>query len=62
MQLAVWLHRTTPYPNVPDKATPFRLLFGRDSRTQVDAATPTLDGENLGGLHTFIADRREALY
>ena len=47
MQLAAWLHRTTPDHNPPGKVTPFRLLFGRDSRTQVDAATPTPDGENL---------------
>ena len=62
MQLAVWLYRATPDPNLPGKATPFRLLFSPDNHTEVNAATPTHDGKNLGEFHTFIADRREALY
>jgi len=44
------------------QAIPFCVLFGRDSRTQVDTATPTLDGENLRGLHIFIADHRKVLH
>ena len=47
MHLPVWLHRTAPDPNRPGNVTPFRPLFGHDIPTQLDAATPTPDDENL---------------
>ena len=37
VQPALWLHLTTPGPNLPGKPTPFLLLFGRGCRTQMDA-------------------------
>ena len=54
MQPAPWLHRTTPDP-------PFILLFGRDSRTQMDVASPSPDDEDMERLHNLIADKSEAL-
>ncbi|CAM9987057.1 unnamed protein product, partial [Sphacelaria rigidula] len=33
---AVWIHRTTPDPSLPNNPTPFKLLFGREPRTQID--------------------------
>ena len=61
VQSALWLHRTTPDPRLPDKATPFRLLFGRDCRTQMDATSPSPDDEGIDGLHNLIADKTENL-
>ena len=61
MQPALWLHRTTPDPRLPNKATPFCLLFGRDCRTQMDATSPSPDNENTDGLHNLIADKSENL-
>ena len=57
VQPAIWLHRTTPDPRLPDKATPFRLQFGRDCRTQMDATSPSPDNEGIVGLHNLIADK-----
>ena len=39
----------------------FRLLFGRDCRTQMDATSPSPDDEGMDGLHNFIADKSENL-
>ena len=61
VQPALWLHRTTPDPQLPGKATPFRLLFGRDCRTQIDATSPSPDNEGMVGLHNLIADQSESL-
>ncbi|CAM9478629.1 unnamed protein product, partial [Sphacelaria rigidula] len=33
---AVWVHRTTPDPSLPNNPTPFKLPFGRELRTQID--------------------------
>ena len=52
-----------PLPQLPGSPTLFRLLFGRDVRSPIDPVTPELDGSNCfqhGGLHNFIADRKEA--
>ena len=59
VQPALWLHRTTPDPRLPSKATPFRLLFGRDCRTQMKATSPSRDNEGIVGLHNLIADKSE---
>ena len=56
-----WLHRTTLDPRLPGKTTPFRLLFGRDCRTQMDARILSLDVEGLGRLRNPIADQSKAL-
>ena len=61
VQSSLWLHRTTLDPRLPGKATPFRLLFGRDCRTQMDAASPSLDDEGMDGLHNLIAGKSENL-
>ena len=50
-------------PRLSGSPTPFELLFGRDVRSQIDAVTPELDGSDFlqhGGLHNFVADRKEA--
>ena len=61
VQPALWLHRTTPDPQLPGKATPLRLLFGRDCRTQIDATSPSPDNEGMVGLHNLAADQSESL-
>ena len=61
VQPAIWLHRTTPDPRLPSKATPFRLLFGRDCRTQMEATSPSPDSKGIVGLHNLIADKSENL-
>ena len=43
VQPAVYIHRTTPDLRLPGKPTPFRLFFGRDVRTQLDATHPEID-------------------
>ena len=50
-----------PRPQLPGKATPFRLLFGRDCRTQIDATSPSPDNEGMVGLHNLVADQSESL-
>ena len=61
MQPALWLYRTTPDLRLPGKATPFRLLFGRDYCTQMDAISSSLDDEGMDGLNNHIADKSENL-
>ena len=39
-----------------------KLLFGRDLRSQINAVTPELNGSDVlqyGGLHNFVADRKD---
>ena len=57
VQPALWLHRNTPDPRLPNKATPFRLLFGLDCRTQMDATSPSPDNEGTDALHNLIVDK-----
>ena len=57
VQPTLWLHRTTPDLRLPGKATPFRLLFGRDCRTQMDVTSRSPDDEGMDGLHNIIADK-----
>ena len=61
VQPTLWLHRTTPDPCLPGKATPFLLLFGRNYRNQMDATTPSPDDEGMEGLHNLIVDKSEPL-
>ena len=44
---ACWIQRTTPNPRLPSSGTPFRILFGRDARSNLDALTPALDDDTL---------------
>ena len=61
MKLALWLHRTSPDPRLPGSPTPFRLLFGHDVHTQIEAVPPDLDNSELMGtdLHSLIANKQE---
>ena len=61
VQPALWLHRPTPDPRLPGKATPFRLLIGRDYRTEMEATSPSPNDEGMDGLHNPIADKSENL-
>ena len=61
MQPAPWLHRTTPGPRLPDKATLFLLLFGRDCRTQMDATSPRPDDKGVERFHNLSADQSKVL-
>ena len=61
LQPALWIHRTTPDLLLPGKPTPFRLFFGRDARTQLDATHPEIYGGDFrGGMHSYVADKRQA--
>ena len=61
VQSTLWLHRTTPDPRLLGKATPFRLLFGCDCRTQTNATSPSPDEEGMDGLYNLIDDKSENL-
>ena len=61
MQPALWLHRSTPDPRLPGKATPLPLLFGRDCHIQMNATSPSPDDKGMDGLHNPIADKSENL-
>ena len=56
----LWLHRTTPDPWLPGKVTLFRLLFGQNCRTQMNATSPSPDDDGMDGL-LLIADKSENL-
>ena len=52
----------TPDPALPSNATPFRVVFGRDARTQVDTISLSLDGSEFrGGLDSFVAGKHRAI-
>ena len=61
VQPALWLHRTSPDPRLPGSPTPFRLLFRRDVRTQIEAVSPDLDNSELmgTGLQSLIDNKEE---
>ena len=50
-----------PRPSATKQGHLFRLLFGGDGRTQMDATSPSPDGEGVDGLHNLIADKSENL-
>ena len=61
VQPALWIHRTTPDLRLPGKPTAFRLFFGRDTSTQLDATHPEIDGGDFrGGMHSYEADKCQA--
>ena len=63
VQPALWLQRTTPFRGASGQPHSFKLLFGRDLRSQINAVTPELDGSDFlqyGGLHNFVADHKES--
>ena len=55
------MHRAIPDPRLSGKATPFRLLLGRDCRTQMDATSPSPDDEGMDRLRNRIANKSENL-
>ena len=61
VQPALWPRRTTPNSRLLGKATPFRLLFSRDCRTQMGATSLSPDDEGMDRLHSLIADKSENL-
>lgn len=57
----MWIHRTTPDTSLTENQPPFRLLFGRDARTKLDAVHFEIDeGEFQGGTHIYEADKWQA--
>jgi hypothetical protein len=61
VQSALWLHRTALDLRLPGKTNPFRLLFGRDCRTQMDATSSSPDNDGMDGLRNLIAVKSEYL-
>ena len=60
VRAACGIQRTTPDPGLPLGGTPFKILFGRDARTNLDALTLALDGDNFRtGLDNFVAERHQ---
>lgn len=60
MTPACWIQQTTPDPHLPLGATPFRVLFGRDIRPNLDALTPKSDGDDFRtGLDSFLAEKQQ---
>ena len=51
----------TPGPALPSNATPFRVLFGRNVRKQIDTMTPLDGSEFRGELDTFATNQHQAL-
>lgn len=47
--IAAWIHETTPDNKLPGNASPYRMLFGRNPRTQI--------GEIVLGWTVFPLDR-----
>ena len=53
---------TTTTTTLPNAATPFRILFGRNPCTILDALMPETDkGTDMGGINTFVEDQRRPL-
>ena len=50
-----------PLASAAKQGHPFRLLFGREYRTQMGATSPSPDDECMDGLHNLIADKSENL-
>ena len=61
VQPALWIYRTSPGVNLPGNPTPFRRIFRRDARTQLDATHPEIDGGDFrGGMNSYVADKSQA--
>ena len=61
VQPALWIHRTTPDLRLLGKPTPFRLFFGRDARTQLDATHAEINGGDFRcEMHSYVADKGQA--
>ena len=59
VSVATWIYRMEPDARLPNTASPYRMLFGREPRTRLDHLSPTLDNsgpmENLEGT---VEDKR----
>ena len=58
VRVATWIHRLTPDESLPGNATPYRMFFGRDPRTQLDELAPILDNNGQGLERTVAAERQ----
>ena len=57
--MATWIHRITPDEALPGNASPYRMLFGREPRSHIDAVTQALDDTSFGhGLKRTVADQQ----
>ena len=57
--VATWIHRVTPDESLPGGASPYRILFGREPRSHIDAMTQALDGDSFGqGLERTVTDQQ----
>ena len=57
--VATWIHRMEPDESLPQHASPYRMLFGRDPRTPLDQLAPTLDRSGPAmGLERTVEERR----
>lgn len=54
--------RTLPGPSLPNKISPFEILFTRVSRTSLGTLVPQMDGADAAeGLDGFVEQRRQVL-
>ena len=60
---AYWVQQTTLDPGLPSGGTAFRVLFGPNARSDLDALTPALDGDAFRtGLDTFKAENHQTFF
>ena len=55
---ALWVQRTTPDTALPGHPTAFKLLFGREPRTQLDAVSPEAESPPL---HNMVEQQKQNL-
>ena len=56
---ACWVKRTLPDPSLPNRMSPFEILFARKPRTTLDTLVPQMDGADTAeGLDGFVEQRR----
>ena len=57
--VATWVHRVTPDEHLPDNASPYRILLGREPRSHIDVMTQALDDASFDhGLERTVADQQ----
>lgn len=58
--VATWIHRVEPDASLPNNASPYKMLFGRDPRTPLDQIAPTLDDPTPGqSLERTVTELRQ---
>lgn len=60
VHVATWIHLVTPDKSLPGGASPYRILFGRESRSHIDVVTQALgDDSSFGhGLERAVTDQQ----